>query len=365
MVENEDLWVGAPSGVPTHRFRRQKRGILQFVVRRIALLIVQVWGIVTVVFVLLKFLPGNPRYLLAGPLATTQQINAITKQLGLNQPAIIQYLKYMWQLLHGNFGTSFFSQTPVLQQIETRFPATLELVTASFILILVLAIPLGVISAVSRHARKPIFLYGMVSGALPDFWWGLIVILVLYVHFHLGPAPVGQLGLLVTPPPTVTGLLTVDSVIAGDWQAFVSAVAHLVLPAITLAFVYGGQILKLTRSKVIVAMDSDYVRYARACGLPPRQVYIYALRNGLVPVLTLSGMTYCFLISGAVIIETIFSWGGMGQYAVQAITNSDYFAITGSVIVFATFSLIVYVVMDILYAIVDPRVRYGRGAGGE
>ena len=141
--------------------------------------------------------------------------------------------------------------------------------------------------------------------------------------------------------------------------------AHLVLPAITLAFVYGGQILKLTRSKVIVAMDSDYVRYARACGLPPRQVYIYALRNGLVPVLTLSGMTYCFLISGAVIIETIFSWGGMGQYAVQAITNSDYFAITGSVIVFATFSLIVYVVMDILYAIVDPRVRYGRGAGGE
>lgn len=331
----------------------------RLVIRRAAILPLQLFGLVTVVFILIQLLPGDPRYLLAGPLATDQQLANLTVQLGLDQPIYVRYFRYVASLAQGDLGYSWYTGTPVTEELARRFPATLELVLAAFALILITAIPLGIASAISRHPviSKGVFGYGMVAGSLPDFWWGLMMILIFFVALGWAPAPIGRLDLLVSPPERITGLYTVDSALTGNWAALGSSLGHLVLPASTLAFVYGGQIVKMTRTKVAQAMGSGTIRYAKASGWSDGQVQRSALRIGLLPVMTLSSLTLGYLIGGAVLIETVFSWGGLGQYAVQAIVSSDYFAVTGAVLATATFALIVYLVLDVLTLVADPRIR--------
>jgi peptide/nickel transport system permease protein len=333
----------------------------RFIAKRVAVLPIQVLGLVSVLFIILQLLPGDPRYLILGSDATPQALVSVTRQLGLNLPIWERYLHFLGNLLRGNLGTSTFTHTPVLSAIVSRFPATFELVTCAFIIGIAVAVPMGVLAAVRRRGkilRGATFSYGMAAGALPDFWWGLVLIAIFYVWLHLVPPPVGRLGITDTPPHSISGLFTVDSLLEGNPGDFGSAFTHLLLPGVTLAFVYSSAILKMTRSQMLEMMSSDFVRYAQACGLPRKRIYWYALRNALLPVVTIAGLAYGSTLSGAVLIESLFSWGGLGQYAVEAVGNSDYYAVTGSVMAFATFALIVYMLMDILYVIIDPRIRY-------
>lgn len=332
----------------------------RYVARRLLLLVPQVLGVTTAVFFIIRLLPGDPAYMIAGPLATKEVIASVRRQLGLDHSIWYQYAVYVDRVAHGDLGRSWLTSSQVTQDILQRLPATLELITLGLILAFCIDLPLGMLSAlrpgtvIDRIASG----YGMLAGALPDFWWALFLIFIFFGKMRMFPAPVGRIGMALLPPPRVTGFYTIDSIISGDWPALWSALGHLALPVFTLAFVYGGPILKMARASMSQALLGNYVQYARASGLPGRIVARYALRNALLPVITMTGITYGYLIGGAVLIETIFAWGGVGQYAVQAITSSDYMAVSGVVLTMTVFSLLVYLAMDLIYLAVDPRIRY-------
>jgi ABC-type dipeptide/oligopeptide/nickel transport system permease component len=334
--------------------------LLQFVARRLLFAAPQIFGITLITFWLIRLLPGNPAYQLAGPYPTTEGIKAITAQLGLDQPVWEQYLKYLSHLAHGDFGVSWFSTSPVSDELRQRLPATLELISIASFFIVVGGIVAGVIVAVSRRPflDKLIDLYGLLSGAFPDFWLGLVLTFLFFFSLGWLPAPLGRLDVSVSPPPHVTGFYTVDSLVSGDWSAFRSAVAHLVLPVATLVIVYMAAIVKMTRSTVEEMLRSDMITYARACGLPDRIVLRYALRNSLPPIVTLIGLTYGYLLGGAVLVEKVFSWGGLGSYVVDSVLRSDYFPVQAFVLIAAVFNFGVYLVVDLVHLAVDPRVEY-------
>jgi ABC-type dipeptide/oligopeptide/nickel transport system permease component len=331
-----------------------------YVLRRLLLLIPQVLGVTTLVFILVRLLPGDPAYLIAGSLATQDVINSVREQLGLNRPIWEQYLIYVGNVLRGDFGRSWLTSSQVSQDILQRFPATLELITLALILAFCIALPLGMMTALKPGgiADRIASVYGMLAGAMPDFWWALVLVFVLFGKLQVVPAPIGRIDIAISPPPQVTGLYTIDSILAANWEALQSSLAHLALPAFTLAFVYAGPILKMTRATMSQVLLSNFIMYARASGLPSSTVTRYALRNALLPVITMTGITYGYLIGGAVLIEQIFAWGGLGQYAVQAITSSDYLAVSGVVLATTIFSLLIYLTVDLLYLAVDPRIRY-------
>jgi ABC-type dipeptide/oligopeptide/nickel transport system permease component len=331
-----------------------------YVVRRLLLLIPQVLGVTTIVFLLIRLLPGDPAYLIAGSLATPDVIDSIRVQLGLNRPLWEQYIIYLGNVARGDLGKSWLTSSQVSADILQRFPATLELITLALILAFLIALPLGMMTALKPGgiADRIASVYGMLAGSMPDFWWALVLIFVLFGNLQIVPPPIGRIDIALASPPPVTGMYTVDSILVGDWEALTSSLAHLALPAFTLAFVYAGPILKMTRSTISQVLLSSFIMYARASGLPGSAVTRYAVRNALLPVITMTGITYGYLIGGAVLIEQIFAWGGLGQYAVQAITSSDYLAVSGVVLATTVFSLLIYLVVDLLYLAVDPRIRY-------
>ncbi|PZR66763.1 MAG: ABC transporter permease [Candidatus Dormiibacter spiritus] len=332
----------------------------RLLLRRLLYLIVQLWGVATIAFFLVHLIPGNPAQALAGSGASAQSIHGIERQLGFDKPLPQQYVLYLWNVLHGNLGDSIFTGQTVLHDLEQRIPATVGLVTAAMLISVVIGVPLGIYVGLKRSGilSRIAFVYGMLTGALPDFWLGLVLIFVFFYLLRWAPAPLGQLDAIQSAPPHVTGLSLIDSLLAGDWVLFASALGHLVLPALTLVLVYMGNIVKMARSSMSEAMQSGYVEHARAMGLPNSVVLRYAVRNALAPVVTVIAFTYGFLLGGAVLVETIFSWGGLGQYAVQSITNSDYFAITGFVLAAALFMAVIYLVLDLVYAVLDPRIEY-------
>jgi len=331
-----------------------------YILRRVVIIIPQVWAITVAVFILIRLFPGDPAYLFAGPTASPATIAATHHRLGLDQPILVQYWIYLKNLLHGDMGTSLVTSQPVLSDMANRFPATLELITFALLICLVVGLPLGAFGARKPHgiADRLTRGYGLVAGSLPDFWWGLMLIFVVFTTLHVGVAPVGRLDLIQQPPPTITHFYTIDALLAGDWPAFSSAVAHLVLPGVTLAFIYGGPIVKHMRSSMETVLRAPYLDYGKMCGLSRATLFRYAFRNALLPAMTMTGVTYVYLISGAVLVETVFSWGGLGQYAVQAITSSDYLAISGTVLTATIFALVVYLVLDMIYVAIDPRIRY-------
>jgi ABC-type dipeptide/oligopeptide/nickel transport system permease component len=337
--------------------------ILWYTARRLLYVIPQVVGISLVTFVIVRLLPSNPAYALAGPAATQETINTIEKRLGLNEPIWTQYGKYIRDLVQGNFGNSFVSGRPVLSDIGDRLPATLELLALGLLLAFLIGVPLGVLGALGRGRRiagRASLGYGLLAGAIPDFWLGLILVYAFYTKLNIVPAPLGQLGTDVTAPRNITGAVALDSLLTGNWAALQSALGHLVLPLATLVFVYMAPIVKYTRSSIEdVYYGSEFIEQYRANGLSHRAILVRALRNGLPPVITIVGVLFGFLLGGLVLIEQVFAWGGFGQYAVQAITNSDFSAVEGFVVVAAMFNLLVYLIVDLLYFIVDPRLRAG------
>lgn len=334
-------------------------GTLGFLGQRLLYLAIQLWGIVTITFFLVHLLPGNPAEALAGQGASPTAIARIAQQLGLDKPLPEQYVIYLNNVVHGQLGDAIYTGHPVLSDLQQRVPATLELVTLSLLLAVVLGIPLGVYSALKQGGviSKVLFVYGMLTGALPDFWLGLIFVFVFFYVLGWAPPPLGRLGLL-NPPPHVTGFFLLDSLLNRDPSTFVEALRYLALPTITLVIVAAGNIVKQARSSMEEIAQSDFVEYARACGLSERVILRYMLRNALAPVVTVIGITYSFLLGGAVLVETVFSWGGVGQYAVQSVTNSDYAPVTGFVLFAALLMSATYLIVDLIYAALDPRIQY-------
>ncbi|HTJ57385.1 MAG TPA: ABC transporter permease [Devosiaceae bacterium] len=332
--------------------------VLTYLAKRLAFVIPQLVGIILVSFLLVKSIPGDPAVLMLGPTATPDAIAGLRQSLGLDQPLYMQFFIYLKNLLHGDLGTSWQTTRPVLDDLIQRFPATLELVTLSLLLAIIVGVTLGVYAArrpngwIARLSDA----YGLSAGALPDFWFALVLIFVFYTVLHWAPAPLGRIDMVVIPPMPITGAYTIDALLAGDLEAFWSALSHLALPVLTLGLLNAGPILKMTQATMEKMLDSDFSRYEVLSGVPQRLVVRHALRNSLPSVVTIISVLYGYLIGGAVLVEIVFSWGGAGQYAVQGVLNSDIYPVLGFVLFSAIFSLIVYIVVDLIYVLLDPRI---------
>jgi ABC-type dipeptide/oligopeptide/nickel transport system permease component len=337
-----------------------------FVARRLGIAVIQLVAISVLVFFVMRFLPADPVGRLVGFTASEETIALTRDKLDLDESLPDQLLIYLGiregsqgpGLLQGSLGNSWNTGAPVSDQIAQYLPVTLELILLAFAVALAVAIPLGILAAVRGDGRldKGIRFYGLFAGAQPEFWWGLAFIFLFYVTWHIAPAPIGRLDFLTTPPPRVTGMLTIDSLLAGDLNAFRDAAAHLVLPVITLAFVLTGPIIKMVRQNVLKAMGSEYVLYARGCGLPNRRIAAYTFRNSLAPSVTLIAILFAYMLGGAVLVEQVFSLGGLGQWAVSSVLSFDFPAIQGIVLVITIGTLLVLLAVDLLHARIDPRV---------
>lgn len=339
----------------------------RFVLRRLLVFFVQLAGITLAVFVVIRLLPADPAAQLVGLNATAESYAQARHTLGLDRSMVQQLGDFVGigavdgkpGLLQGNLGTSWVTGQPVLREILAALPVTLEIVTFALVLSFAVALPLGL-----AGARKPggvadrvAVVWGLFAGAQPDYWWGLLFVFVLFFELNLVPPPMGRFDPLMTEPAVVTGFITIDSLLAGDLGAFWTALSYIALPILTLVFAVSGAILKMVRTNTVRALRSDYVLYARASGLPERTVARYALRAALTPAVTLVGIFYGVLLSSAVTVEVVFSLTGIGQYAVRSVLAFDYPAIQGTVLVVAMVSLLVYFLLDIAHAYLDPRIR--------
>jgi peptide/nickel transport system permease protein len=347
---------------PRPDFLRQgvlERGYTGYIVRRLLAFIPLIFGISLVTFFLVRMLPGDPARVLAGSEPYEGAVEAIRKHMGLDKPVPVQYLIYLRNLTRGDLGDSWFTGKPVASEFANRAPATLELITYGLLIAILFGLLLGILGAL--NAGGPVDrvaqFYGFLAGAIPDFWLALLVVFFFFYKAHIIPPPLGRFPLLIQPPQTITGFLTIDALITGNFAAFTAAASQLAAPVLTLGLLNAAPITKMTRSTMQDILDGDFMRYARACGLPGRALAFYAFRGILPPVVTLIGFLYAFLIGGAVLVETVFSWNGVGQYAVQSIVNRDYSPVQAFVLIAGLFSLFVYLLVDVVYMLVDPRVR--------
>lgn len=333
--------------------------ILTYIGRRLIFVGPQLIGILLVTFLLLKLIPGDPAVMMLGPFATDEGLARLRAELGLDRSIFEQFGIYLWRVLHWDLGTSWQTTMPVTSDLAQRFPATLELITLSLLLALAIGLPLGVVGARNKNGlvRKFADYYGLAAGALPDFWFGLVLIFIFYTILGLVPAPLGRIDFTIIPPPEITGSLLIDSLISGNHAAFRNAAGHLVLPVLTLGLINAAPILKMTVSTMERMLEADFSRYAEMCGLPGKVVARKALRNSLPSVITIVSVLYGFLIGGAVLVEIVFSWGGAGQYAVQGVLNADLNPVLGFVLYSAILSLVIYLIVDLIYFAIDPRMR--------
>jgi peptide/nickel transport system permease protein len=331
-----------------------------YAITRIALMVPMLFLLLTFTFFILRVLPGDPVEALYGERGTPEVIDRIKTQLGLYDPLYIQYFTYLRSIFTGDMGTSITTNKPVIQEIQDRMPATIELTLSSMIVASLLGIGLGTFAG-TRRDRPTDFgtrMFAALAYNIPIFWFGLILKLIFAVW--LGWLPVsGRFSPRLSPPSHVTGMYTLDSLFTGDGRAFVDAVVHLILPSLTLGIVLSGFFTRITRVNVIHAMGSDFVEAARARGIPERSVFFrHALKNALVPVVTTMGLTFALLFSGAILTETVFSFEGMGRFVFQAISFRDYPALQGAVVYYGILMVVISLAIDLLNAFVDPRIRY-------
>ncbi len=337
-----------------------------FIVTRALLTIPTVLLLVTIVFLIVRVLPGDPALLHFGKQVNPTALAEVRHSLGLDVPIYVQYYNYIIGVFHGNLGIAFSNEEPVTPQVLSAFPATLELSIGSMFVAVLVGVVLGVRSS-RRYGSledKIIRTFGAVVYSIPVFFLGLIFIGVFAIAFHILPSG-GRYSLLIPIGGTFfgvhiqTGLYTIDSLLAGNLGEFVDAVRHLILPCTALGLYISAVFLRITRSNMLEALGQEYVTAARARGLKERTVlYSYGLRNGLLPVLTIMGLEFAGLLGGAILTETTFAWNGIGTYIVTAITDRDYIAIQGAVVFFGILVALVSLVVDILYAYLDPRIRY-------
>ena len=328
--------------------------------RRLLWVLPVAFGVVTLTFFMARVFNGDPTELYAPPEATDALRAQIRARLGLADPLPVQYVHYLGNLVHFDFGVSFNTGQSVAADLSDRLPATLELGFVGLALGIAIGIPAGVLAAVNRERWPDFALRGFtLSGmALPQFWIGLVLIWIFFVSLHWLPGPVGRLPIGVALPPKVTGFLLIDSLLAGRPDLWGLALRQLALPAITLGISTAAPIARVTRAAMVEAMQSDYIRTAVAMGHGPRAIWFrYSLRNALLPVVTLIGGIAGHIFAGAVLLESIFAWPGLGQYALQAIERSDFAALQGFVIYASLLYVLAFLAVDLLYMLVDPRIR--------
>ena len=331
----------------------------KFIGNRLLFLLPQLVGVTIVVFLLVRMIPGNPAYILLGQGASDEAVAALSQRMGLNEPLWRQYLIFMGDLVSGDMGTSWFTSNPVSLDIAKRLPATLELISYSMLFIVAISLSVSKVTAIrgNKSVNRILRGYGFLSGAFPDFWLCLIIVFLLYTLARVIPAPIGRLDLIHIAPKRVTGFYTVDALLEGDWGKFANAWAHLFAPVLSLVICNTGPILKMAQATMLRTQGEEYIKFAKDNGLSAKRVENMIFRNSLPPVLTLMGYIYIFMLGGSVLVENIFSWGGLGQYAVQSITHSDYAPMQMIVLITALISFLVYLVLDIIYYSIDPRVE--------
>ena len=331
------------------------------VLRRLLLIPLTLLLVVTLTFVVTRLLGGNPAVRLAGPQPTLETIHNIEQQLGLNKSMGAQYVDYLSGLVHGDLGRSYFTHQAVVSEILNRAPGTIELVVLGALLAALLGIGFGM--AAARRARRPLDQFAQAFSILgfstPDFFLGAV--LAYFLFFKLGwfPPPAGQLPFSYAPPAPHTHFLLIDTALNGQWDAFGAHWQQLALPVLTLGLIYFAPMFKITRASLLEILRSDFLLYAEACGLKRSIERRYAFRHAMSLVVTYVGIITAALIGGAVLVEQVYSWGGLGTYGVGAIQNNDFPAVQGFVVAVGTISVAVYFLVDILYTVIDPRVRLG------
>jgi peptide/nickel transport system permease protein len=316
-------------------------------------------GVSIVVFFMVRAIPGDPAQLLLGQQATEEQVQQVRQNMGLDKPVIVQYGIFLADALRGDLGTSIVTGRPVTTELLARLPATLELTAFAMLIAILVGVPVGVISAVKQYSLLDKFtsVLALMGVSMPIFWLAMILIVIFFVNLGWLPFP-GRLstGYAVT---SITGLVLVDSLLTLNFAAFWDGLKHLILPAIALGTIPMAVIMRMTRSSMLEVMGEDYVRTARAKGVVPwRVIFKHALRNAMLPTVTVIGLQAGLLMGGAVITETIFSWPGVGQIAYDSVNRRDYAMIQGVVLYGATLFVLVNLLVDVLYAVLDPRVRY-------
>lgn len=344
-----------------NRARRLLHPMVRYALLRLGLGIALLAGVTIVTFSLTHLVPGDPVQAVLGEQASANP--AIVKQfrteMGLDRPVAIQYGIYLSNLLHGNLGISAQTRTPVATELASAFPATAELAAFAITVSVFVGVGLGLWAAVRRakvtdHVIRVISLVGI---SVPTFWLALVVYYIFFFKLRLLPGT-GRLSPVDVPPPHVTGMYTIDSLLAGEWGTFTDALAHLVMPASVLALFTVGLLTRFTRSSVLEVLNTEYVLAARAKGLSPTAItFRYVLRGALVPVITVVGISFGSLLSGAVLIEEVFSWHGIGQYAYQGATKLDLPVVMGVGLVVGAIFVVVNFAVDIIYGFIDPRVR--------
>lgn len=335
--------------------------LIRYAIRRILLLIPVLLVAIFIAFALTRILPGNPLARVLPPYISDERRAEMMSEARLDLPFYEQFYLYLIDLLQGDMGVSYTTAQPVVTDLWERFPATFELVTIALILAICLAIPIGILSAIYKdrwpdHSGRIVSVLGV---SMPIFWLALLLLYTFFFELDWAPAPLGRIGALIDPPEYITGLYTLDSLLTGHWEAFNSAVSQLVLPVIVLAFTAMAPIARMTRSSMIEALESEYIRTAVCMGLPNRVInFQHAFKNALLPILTITAAVYGFLLGGVVLVEFVFAWPGMGLYVLNAILASDFPAIQGFIILVTTVYVLIYLGVDIITAVLDPRVEF-------
>jgi len=328
--------------------------------KRLLLVIPNLIGVVIVTFLLTRALPGDPAAYFAGPAATKEAIEQVRAQLGLDKPLIVQFGNYVDDLVHGNLGNSLTTGQPVVTEIKNRLPASAELTLFGLILSMAIAVPLGILAAVKQgswidHICRVVATAGV---SLPVFLTGLLLVYAFYYLLGWSPAPLGRLDVFFSAPTPITGFYLIDSIVTGNVGAFRAALSQLLLPGVTLAIFALAPIARMTRASMLAVLASEFVRTARASGLDNRTVILtYAFRNAMLPVVTTLGMVFSFLLGANVLVEKVFAWPGIGSYAVEALISSDFAPVQGFVLTMAILYVALNLLIDLLYGLIDPRVR--------
>jgi peptide/nickel transport system permease protein len=334
---------------------------LKYIIKRLLYAIPAIFLVVVIIFFLTRVMPGDPARTYLGEMATQTQIDQLNEEWGLDRPLYVQFLNYVKGLLHGDFGYSWHTHMTVLSDFAKRFPASLELALWAIAIAILVGVPLGILSA--THKNSPLDhgarIFSMLGATMPVFWFGLMLILVFYAKLHWAAAPMGRISSNINPPTHITGLYVLDSLFTGDTVALKDSVAHLILPALTLSMSSMAVLARMTRSSMLEVLSQDYIRTARAKGMREHiVVHRHALRNALIPILTVLGSQFGMMLGYTVVVETIFSWPGIGYYVTDSILNTDYNPVQAFALLSAVLYVIINLVLDILYTVVDHRVKY-------
>ncbi len=328
--------------------------------RRLLSSIPALLGVVVITFVLMRVLPGDPAVFFAsGPNAGQAEIDELRHKMGLDQPVPVQLVRYLADVATGNLGRSLTTGQPVSADMRQRLPASLELTFTALVIALVLSIPLGVVAALRPgslidHAVRMLCTLGV---CVPTFVSGLLLIYAFYYLLGWAPDPTARIDIFAASPPGMTGFYLVDFALAGDWDGWWAAFSQLLLPAVTMALFVLAPLARMTRASMLAVLGSDFIRTANSMGLPRRRIVVaYALRNALLPVLTITGIVFSTMLGANVLVEKVFSWPGVASYALDALLASDYAPVQAFVLLMAMIFVLVNVVIDILYGIADPRV---------